>query len=251
MDRDSDDLSTDDGKRKTYPGREEEVFTRSKKIVRTPDKNKQKQENKIDEILIILKHLSQKVENIEKKQENILMELKTVKEENETIKKENEELKKEIKYIKEKMEHFENDKRRKNVVIQGLNIDTEDMNALKNEIESFIKQELDVEVDIKRGKKLGPKVCLIELNEMEDKIKIMRNKSKLRNNRNAKIFINDDLSKAERIIQSKIRNRMKEERKTGKNVKMRQQKLIIDGVIWNWNEQANDLIRQNQDTQKN
>lgn len=63
-------ISTDDGKRKTYVGRETDVFQKSKKLSRTPEKKKDA--SKLDEILKILSNLSIKVDNIESKQEKIL-----------------------------------------------------------------------------------------------------------------------------------------------------------------------------------
>ncbi|KAK9679278.1 hypothetical protein QE152_g40149 [Popillia japonica] len=62
----------------------------------------------------------------------------------------------------------------------------------------------------------------------------MQNKAKLREYREGRIYINDDMTKEEREIQGRIRRKAKEERTKGKKVKIRFQKLIVEGEQWSW-----------------
>lgn len=63
----------------------------------------------------------------------------------------------------------------------------------------------------------------------------MKTKNKLSKLQNLKVFINEDMSKEERVIQGKIRKKAKEENASGKNVKLGFQKLIINNEKWTWN----------------
>lgn len=60
----------------------------------------------------------------------------------------------------------------------------------------------------------------------------MANKRKLKNVREARIYINNDVSKEDREVQSKIRTVAKEEGSKGKTVKIRFGKLNIDDEEW-------------------
>lgn len=105
----------------------------------------------------------------------------------------------------------------------------------------LIDKELGVKATIKTARKLGIKTCIVELGSEENKREVMQNKSKLRNRRGGQIYINDDLTKEERDIQKKIRQRAMEERSKGKQAKIGYSKLIIDGQTWKWNRRDNIL----------
>lgn len=96
---------------------------------------------------------------------------------------------------------------------------------------------------MKRARKLNQTTCLVELFTLEDKVQIMSKKGKLRNHKSKRIFINDDMSKEERIIEGKLREKAKSERALGKTVKQGFHKLIIDGQVWKWAKAEDKLIR--------
>lgn len=79
----------------------------------------------------------------------------------------------------------------------------------------------------------------------------MRNKKKLRNIRGEKIYINNDQTKQERDIDKQIRKRAEEEKKQGKSVKSRYQKLIIDDKEWKWNKLKGRLEEVEENDSKN
>uniref|UniRef100_A0A1Y1M2F4 Uncharacterized protein n=1 Tax=Photinus pyralis TaxID=7054 RepID=A0A1Y1M2F4_PHOPY len=253
---DNEDSSTDEGKRKRSKdeeeGSEDSSISRKetsspdkKKIHRSPGKMEQKENAKIDQILGILQNLSIEVNQIRTDQREYNKELKKLKEENEMIRKENNSIKKEFKEMKEqldetneRLERLERERRRNNVVVSGLELDN-DPSSLKEDIGNFIQQELGVGVNIKTAFKIGPKLCLIQLETFEDKIKILQNKMKLRNMGEEKVFINNDLTRKERDIDKQIRKRAEEERKLGKTVKIGYQKITIEGREWRWNRRKN------------
>jgi hypothetical protein len=219
---------------------------KKRRKVKSPDKDNT-QEGKFDKILEALGNLTQEIKELKMEQREFKLEqkefkeeIRKIKQENEIIKKENVELKKDIKTINEKLDALEKEKRRNNVVIQGINIGAENQKEIVEELKKFTKVELGVDVEIKEVRKMGIKTCLMELANSDDKAKVMKNKNKLRSNKE-QIFINDDMSKKERIIQGKIRRRAQEEKRKGHSVKIGFLKLIINDEVWKWDEVAEEF----------
>lgn len=245
---DSDDYTTDDGKRKRDEGEEEKIFKGSKKTARSPFK---KSEDKLDRILQVVEGLATEIKQMREIQEKCTDEIKKLtkenkemKEENERIKKENEEIKKEVQAATKWIEQIEKEKRRNNIVLTGLRIDTNKEDELKEAMANFIKTQLDVEVQIKKAYKLGEKVCLVEMDKREDKSNVMKNKSKLKSCREGKIFINDDLTKKEREVQKKVVKIAQRKKQGGQRVKVGYKKLWIDGIKWEWKDELQDIVEE-------
>lgn len=247
---DSDDYTTDEGKRKKGMEDLPEGFIRSKRIQRTPVKITEI-DDKWEKIMKMLESLTTEVKELRKEQKEFRDELKEIRKENEVIKNENLELKAKIKKVEERLERIEKDKRRNNIVLQGLKLETEDRNTLKERVENFLKTALKVEINTTSVRKLNDKMCIVELENGNDKQKIMKRKAKLREIKDHEIYINDDLSKMEREIQRKIRNVAKTERARGKRVKIGFQKVVIDDVIWKWEKEKQQLEKNPTFFQKN
>jgi predicted Zn-ribbon and HTH transcriptional regulator len=70
----------------------------------------------------------------------------------------------------------------------------------------------------------------------------MKQKKKLREKKETeKIFIDNDLTKQEQEIQKKLRTIAKEEKREGKEVKMRYSKIVIERIQWRWNAERERL----------
>lgn len=67
---------------------------------------------------------------------------------------------KELMKYRRKIDRMEKEKRRNNVVLQGI--------------------ELEIEIDIKSARKLGNKICLVETKNAKNKEILMQNKNKLK-----------------------------------------------------------------------
>lgn len=256
---DSDDYSTDEYKRKR--GEEGAFFKKSAKIPRTPSKSKDKAEEKtradekMDRMLEMMENMTKEVALIRTEQREFNEELRRLKDENETLKKENEKIKEESVQTKKvlvdlqtRIEFLEKEKRRNNLIISGLKIETEKTEERKAEINGFMRRELNVGVSIKTVAKLGEKTYLIALENTEEKLAIMKNKNKLRHMKGNKVYINNDQTIQEREIQKFIRDRAREERQRGKSVIVKYQRLIIDGKQWKWNTNR-DALEPVKDTQ--
>lgn len=76
----------------------------------------------------------------------------------------------------------------------------------------------------------------------------MKNKSKLRNLKDIKVYIENDLTEEERKIQKLIRERAAQERKNGNKVFLGYNKITINGIRWTWDQRKMQL--QKEDTRE-
>lgn len=253
---DSDDYTTDEGnKKRSREESEADPFLKSKRVIRTPTKVGKKGEDKLDKLIEMMNNLTKEVggltvelQEIRNEQRETIKEIKKLQAENREIKDENEELQKENKKIKEDMDkvgerlkRLEKEKRRNNIVITGLKIDTDKEDTLRDTMEKFIENGIKVIAGVKAAHKLGPNTCLVELEGKEDKKQIMQNKRILKDRSNEKIYINDDLTPEERDVARIIRGVAKEEKKNGKRVKIGYEKISIDDKWFKWNNKKQQL----------
>lgn len=253
---DSEEYSTDEGLKKRKMIRDiEGAFEKSKKTQRSPRKGQSGDTDKIDQILNIVKNMTleqkeikSEIQQIRSEQVQFLEELNKLKRENEKLKKEysnvrkeNVEIKKEIVELKNNVERVEKMNRKNNIVLKGLATDTSEPENLKTIMNRFISEHLGVEATTKTVRKIGTKTYKIELVDEGIKAEIIRNKSKLRNLKTEKIFIDDDLTRRDREKIGQLRTRAKEERDKGNNVKIGYNKLTINGKEWRWNRDKEEL----------
>lgn len=83
---------------------------------------------------------------------------------------------------------------------------------------------------------------LVQMETLEAKRKIMRNRRLLRG---SGIFMDDEMTKVEKEIHKTIWKQAKEEEAKGRKVKRGYMKLIMDGVCWRWDEKRRKLEKQN------
>ena len=57
-------------------------------------------------------------------------------------------------------------------MLTGIKIDNNDLKVLRGLVKNFVRENLRLEVDIKKAGKLGEKTCLIELRNPEDQEKM-------------------------------------------------------------------------------
>ncbi|KAK9685892.1 hypothetical protein QE152_g37606 [Popillia japonica] len=108
-------------------------------------------------------------------------------------------------------------------------------------VSDFIKTNLSVDIKINSARKIEQKIILAELENLEDKARVMTNKSKLKGRTDLPVYINNDLTANERNIQREIRIKAQELKKDGKSVKIGFHKITSDDGVWKWNKIANQL----------
>lgn len=248
MESNKEGYSTDDSTKRMRDEDEEEknVGTKSRKIVKTPTKVK---EDKLDKILRVMEEMKLEMSDMKgdtkalrREQREFKDEIMKLKQENrelkekyDEIKQEKDEIKKELKEIRKNIEWVEKDKKKNNFVMSGMVIESNNSEQLKQNVTRFIEHNLQVKINVKAVHKLAERACLVELENGVEKQDVMQNKFKLKKLREQRIFIDNDLTRNERVMRKQIRALAEEERKSGKLVKIKFSKLIVDGQVWKWN----------------
>ena len=146
---------------------------------------------------------------------------------------ENKELKGKVKILEEKIklleekEEFKEKKNKKNNIIISEKIEArfkEDKQLMKKHMEKHFKNLTNEEVIVEDTEFImtnaqGLGIVRAEIKTFQQKLWIMKNKYKLARYAK-KIYIEDDLTKEERKIQSELRKKGKEEKEKGNKVKV-------------------------------
>nr|CAI5854192.1 unnamed protein product [Callosobruchus analis] len=251
MESDSSQISEDGKRRRSDDGSEMQAFSRSKKTARSPRK---KEEDKIDQMMILLQKIAldlQEVKDeqkeIRKEQKNIQQELRQLKEnyeavrkESEYARKENKEMKAQIMELEVKVERMEKENKKDNIVMVGFGKEIKEEKLLINGINDFFKTHLQVDTQIANVFKIRSDTCVVKMKNAEEKDKVMKNKHKLKSLAD-KVYINDDLTENERKKQAEIRKMAKAMMSEGKDVKIGYSKIMVDGIEWRWDRNKNML----------
>jgi hypothetical protein len=128
-----------------------------------------------------------------------------------------------MKMMEEKMEQRE--KKERNVIITGIG---GTRGNIEREVEEWLEREIGVKVNLKEVFEIN-KEMLAKIESWDQKNNITLNKSKLKERKGETIYINDGLTKEERITQKKLREADREERDRGKRLKIGYRKIQIKG----------------------
>lgn len=239
---DSDEYTSEDAKRKKDVEKVDNAFRKSKKTNRSPQKESQDKEDKIDLLTEMMKELMKDIKEIKQDQKTHQQELKEIKQENVKLKEENMILREKMKNIEGRLRRIEKEQAKNSIVISGLEMEKKDGEELKQSLERFLEGTIGVNVQIKEARKIGTKICKVDLSSVYEKEAVMKNKNKLKRLQE-RIYINNEMTKEEREIQKKIKKIAEEERKKGKNTKIGFQKVMVDGTEWRWNREQEELIQ--------
>lgn len=166
-------------------------------------------------------------------------------------------MKEEIRLLKEKVNMLENkennretkekNERRKNIIISG-NImnNSRDVDNCKVRVEKIIQDVIKTKVEITNTELIcknnkGKDVIRVRLATHDKKLEIMKKKSQLRG---SDVFIDDDLTKEEQIIQKCIRERVKQEKENGKMAKVGYQKIFMNGKWCKWSSEVGKVFEE-------
>lgn len=147
-------------------------------------------------------------------------------------------------------ENREKEKRRNNIIINGLEEEGE-VGAIVAELARSLQLNTRVVEAVRLGKKTEGKKrpVLVKCSSWEDKRNILAKKGALRD-KGSTIYIDEDLTRKEREIQMKLKRKAREERSKGKRVMVRYQKMCIEEEWWFWNE-VKDILEKGESKQKN
>ncbi|XP_050515002.1 trichohyalin-like [Diabrotica virgifera virgifera] len=124
-----DDYTSDDN-RKRYRENEEQSFSKSKKVSRTPDK-RNTEEEKLDQILNMMANLTKETQDLKihakkikeeqrqyrEEMRELRIELEELRQENGEVRRENEHMKKELEDVKVRLERLDRARKENNVII--------------------------------------------------------------------------------------------------------------------------------------
>lgn len=232
---------------------EQEVFKRSRKIIRSPQKStsttevtKESSMGDLKEIKDMMKTMMDEIRSNTDENRKLRKEMREKEEKWETEKKE---LVGRIEQLESKWERLEKEKRRCNIVVKGVKFEEE---VKEEAAKQFLWDKLGVDVEVNRVidiNKNGKTVNILEMGNWNKKQKVMMNKNKLKG---SKIYIENDLTLKEREIQMEIRKIAKEETGNGHKTKIGYKKITIDGVEYLWDEGAKGVKeKENEEKTKN
>lgn len=215
------------------------------------------------ETMVEIKEIMVEIKEIKNGNKEFREVIKTLQEEYKKVKEENSKLREEITSIKTKIEWLETSesqiekvekaKRKNNILISGIKIDSnDDMQAIKK-VEEFISRNINVNTKLKKIEKINNNMWNVEIENFEKKMEIMKNKTRLRGGINKNVYIRNDLTEQERKIQNKIKEAAEQEKIKNEKcrVKIGYQKLSIDGVNWIWDNRRKELILKDDANSKN
>lgn len=202
------------------------IFERLKSIEEANEKEKEERKKDKESIEKKLEEreqaMNERMEKIEKEREDMR------KLQAETIKK--------MKKMQDLMDKSERVELACNLIVSGLEIHSE--NGI-DEVKALLQNKLQLQVTPASATQLQRGRILIKIDSREDKMLIMKNKAKLKG---TNIYIDTDLTFKDRDIQSQIKVRKDAEKAAGKRVRMMYKKLIIDGVMYKWDEDREQLF---------
>uniref|UniRef100_A0A6P7GZV5 Uncharacterized protein LOC114342707 isoform X1 n=1 Tax=Diabrotica virgifera virgifera TaxID=50390 RepID=A0A6P7GZV5_DIAVI len=148
-----------------------------------------------------------------------------------------------LKMATKRIEQLEKDRQRNNIVLKGLTLDPNDRKPVKESVEHFIGRNLKLQVKLRGAVKIGDQIFVAEMENLTDKLSVLKNKGKLKNLQGQKVYIESDLTRKEREIQAKIRKMAKEEKDKGNTTKIGYMKLEINGKEWKWDHNNEKIIQ--------
>uniref|UniRef100_A0A6P7H9T7 Uncharacterized protein LOC114347967 n=1 Tax=Diabrotica virgifera virgifera TaxID=50390 RepID=A0A6P7H9T7_DIAVI len=156
------------------------------------------------------------------------------------LKEKNEQLEEGFKMANKRIEQLEKDRRRNNIVLKGLTQDPNDGKPVKESVEHYHGP---LQVKLRGAVKIGDQIFVAEMENLTDKLSVLKNKGKLKNLQGQKAYIESDLTRKEREIQAKIRKMAKEEKDKGNTTKIGYMKLEINGKEWKWDHNNEKIIQ--------
>lgn len=187
--------------------KEGRLFQKSKLITRSPPN---KSNNEMEKVLEAIQEMRQEMNDRFKEskvlREDLKAELMKTNKQLEQIKtemkrkqeewsNEKQELKDTIKSMSVRVDSLEKDKIKNKLVITGLKLDSVNRDKLRDGINNFFKANLGIEGKIKEVRKIGEVKGIVEMENFEEKLLVLKNKHKLRSIGGEAIYISSDMTK--------------------------------------------------------
>lgn len=143
--------------------------------------------------------------------------------------------------IEDRLERLENAERRRNIILSNYTTNESSSRKLAVEMEELFKEKTKeiVKVEsVSRFKTYNGDRFIVRLRDLEDKFALMKKKKEMVSERDGKmvqIYLDDDLSRDDRIVQKKARDECKQLRANGIDAKVGHKRIYVDGKERRWN----------------
>lgn len=129
-----------------------------------------------------------------------------------------------------------------NIILSGLYVgDVCQEELLKRKILKYISYTYGINVRVKAATKVSDMLCVAELQDMQDKIRLMKATS-LNNDRTNHVCIYADRARRERIMLSAITAKAELEIRRGRNVRFGYMKIFVDNRPWVWSDRDQKMV---------
>lgn len=186
------------------------------------------------------------LEEVRKENERLRREMEGMRmaaqEREENWQRERKELMGRVKDLEDEEEKKDKRARKNNVIITGMDWRE---GKRSEDVETWLRRDLGVEAEVKEAYEVGGNKLVARIGSWEQKQRVMRSKSELKNGKNNKVFIDHDLTPKEREVQRVIRGVAKEERTRGRRVEVGYRRLKVDGRTKSWNDDLGRLMEKN------
>nr|XP_034195026.1 cilia- and flagella-associated protein 251-like [Osmia lignaria] len=138
----------------------------------------------------------------------------------------------------ERMEEIRKERRKRSLIWKG--VEGKNLEERLSYIKKILEKELGQEVEIKRATERvgegGRNIVLTELEEEDRKKEMVWTKNEIWDR--WRVAVDEDLSKEERRMKWRIKEKAREERRKGNWVEFNNRRIWIEGEEWKWNERA-------------
>lgn len=144
--------------------------------------------------------------------------------------------------LESRIDQLERQAKRNSVIVTGLPL-TDSRNA-KSAVNDLFCKQLGVDVTVTEAfavkMKSGDTKIIAKMCSFEDKMNVMKNKSK--GTKLGKIFISDDMIRKDQYVQFKARQFAKDMRAMNKEAKVGHGRVFVDGTVHIWDEGGETFI---------
>lgn len=147
--------------------------------------------------------------------------------------------------LEERLDRLENAERRRNLIMSNYVTSETSSRKLAAEMEGLFKEKAKeiVKVEsVSRFRTVNGDRFIIRLRDLEDKFLLLKKKKEMvvvREGKSVPIYIDEDLSKEDRIIQKKAREECKLLREKGREAKVGHRRIYVDGKERRWSKDEN------------
>lgn len=133
-------------------------------------------------------------------------------------------------------------RRKTNVVLSGLIIDSDDPQQLTDIVQEFFEVELQVNVKVVCVERKVDNIFIVKLGSVEDKVRVLKKKYAMVDKR-ARVSVYSDHSPRERKMYEVLKSRLGEEKQKGSLVRFGYRGLVINGENWLWSDRRQELFK--------